>query len=203
MVIRPSHPPRPVRTPSPPRPPIWLCIRVTVASTLLTFAPQWAPKDSLCSAVCPRCRAYIRVPRWAVFCLSLHPDGMLNCALHSTYFLLCFQARGVVRASLCRPLIRFASPGLLIHHTLDLLMFSLRRAASFGRHFAATRPLVRTQERGEEVESILLHCNIYWRLFYIEREPGSGSIQFSAYGCIAPTHRLTCVASMTCARTKG
>ena len=25
----------------------------------------------------------------------------------------------------------------------------------------------------------------------LEREPGSGSIQFSAYGCIAPTHRLT------------
>ena len=31
----------------------------------------------------------------------------------------------------------------------------------------------------------------------LEREPGSGSIQFSAYGCIAPTRRLTCVASIT------
>ena len=36
----------------------------------------------------------------------------------------------------------------------------------------------------------------------LEREPGNGSIQFSAYGFIAPTRRLTCVASMTCARTK-
>ena len=37
--------------------------------------------------------------------------------------------------------------------------------------------------------------------FVLEREPGSGSIQFSAYGYIAPTRRL-CVSSMTCARSK-
>ena len=39
--------------------------------------------------------------------------------------------------------------------------------------------------------------------FVLEREPGSGSIQFSAYGYIAPTRRLACVSSMTCARSKG
>ena len=33
--------------------------------------------------------------------------------------------------------------------------------------------------------------------FVLEREPGSGSIQFSAYGYIAPTRRLACVSSMT------
>ena len=32
----------------------------------------------------------------------------------------------------------------------------------------------------------------------LEREPGSGSFQFSAYGFIAPTRRLTCDAPMTC-----
>ena len=32
----------------------------------------------------------------------------------------------------------------------------------------------------------------------LEREPGRVSIQFSAYGCIAPKRRLTCVASTTC-----
>ena len=36
-----------------------------------------------------------------------------------------------------------------------------------------------------------VHDCLYWRLFYIEREPGSGSIQFSANGCIAPTHLCT------------
>ena len=36
----------------------------------------------------------------------------------------------------------------------------------------------------------------FWRNLVLEREPGSGSIYFSAYGWIAPTHRLsrlTCV----------
>ena len=37
----------------------------------------------------------------------------------------------------------------------------------------------------------------------LEREPGSGSIHFSAYGCIAPTRRLPCVASMTCAMCRS
>ena len=38
--------------------------------------------------------------------------------------------------------------------------------------------------------------NFYILEFVLEREPGSGSIQFSAYGCIAPTRRLTCVSSV-------
>ena len=38
-----------------------------------------------------------------------------------------------------------------------------------------------------------MHYNyiLYILEVVLEREPGSGSIHFSAYGCIAPTRRLT------------
>ena len=57
----------------------------------------------------------------------------------------------------------------------------------------------RAPERGRVYAGLLI------LEFVLEREPGSGSIQFSAYGYIAPTRRLACVSSMTCAhaRSKG
>ena len=47
-------------------------------------------------------------------------------------------------------------------------------------------------------DGVSVRKGLFWRTFVLEREPGSGSIQFSAYGCIAPTRRLTCVSSMAC-----